>query len=968
MKELDRREFLNAAATGALVAGLGFDNSTALGDERKEGRNTRAGQWLQFRGDRALTGRSPLKGNIREPAIRWKQFCGARETLLSVSFQPQGDKKATVELPVTNLGVDPRIRTDERLQALSSYNGASFGPGFQVGKFLPEESGLQIVQCESCFQKYASYQPPGTGEFCQLLTRRNGEWHQVWKSELIPQVFVPNVLAGDFDHDGKLEIAFTPWYDLLVLDMATGKLKDKCRFSPPGAESGRAYGYLGAFDLDGDGKQEFVLLPDFENQMAVLGWREGKLQVLWNRLIERGIGNKKTLFRPGAEPVQDIDGDGKMEIVVSQFNTTGDDKWHVVALDAMTGGLKLDLPGEYLAGVHDLDANGIPELFLTRTQGPLIKDPSALSIIAIKDGLVVRRWELEDSAFQARIITDFPTTVQNSSTTRGWTVLVEPPEADGMPVFFTRKVLDPRTGATELVAWQADKMRKVRRVGSVLGPHLEALVADPGLNKAKTILVKAEVPVDSPAQVESQGAWVQPIFSRRNGAPSSTAVVARLESGSPPTIVAQGARETLQAFRLNSTGSAVEPQWRLRGRGMRLGVKNAGGVALADLRGNGKLAVVAATVGANGCARLIAVDSAGQELWAHDFDRFPGEQSPLNVGGLFFWFPGRFNDPHRDDVLVSLARAQTHSEEGFLLDGRTGKEIWHRTVGSHFGPGPGMARAFGGGWMAISDHDGDGFDDILTMYPDGILVVQGSTGKTLLDRSTNGRYWKGIFAGEWTFMAIPVVAEFLGKGKRQMLYGASTYRLGLLDMDGNVIWQESQRSTPRIVPGIGEVPPGPLGSNVGNHSTPAILPAIGDADGDGRLELLSPGHSRGIGSREQEFHCYDAATGRLKWALPLPGSCFDPNMGEFADSPTSPASADIDGDGREEAVFGIGSKLYAVGASHDGQAGEIRWTLEFPAPVGPPSIADVDGDGRAEIVVVCEDGHVCVVGPRPIRG
>ena len=337
MKELDRRKFLKGAATGVLGGGLGFDTATLLGAERKEERDTGAGQWLQFRGDRALTGRSSLKGNIKEPAIRWKQFCGARETLLSVNFHVQGDKKATVELPVTDLGVDPRVQTDERLQALSSYNGASFGPGFQVGKFLPEESGLQIVQCESCFQKYASYQPPGTGEFCQLLTRRNGEWQQVWKSELIPDVFVPNVLAGDFDHDGKLEVAFTPWYDLLVLDMATGKLKDKCRFSPPGAESGRAYGYLGAFDLDGDGKQEFVLLPDFENQMAVLGWRDGKLQVLWNRLIERGIGNKKTLFRPGAEPVQDIDGDGKMEIVVSQFNTTGDDKWHVVALDAMTG-------------------------------------------------------------------------------------------------------------------------------------------------------------------------------------------------------------------------------------------------------------------------------------------------------------------------------------------------------------------------------------------------------------------------------------------------------------------------------------------------------------------------------------------------------------------------------------------------------------------------------------------------------
>ena len=171
------------------------------------------------------------------------------------------------------------------------------------------------------------------------------------------------------------------------------------------------------------------------------------------------------------------------------------------------------------------------------------------------------------------------------------------------------------------------------------------------------------------------------------------------------------------------------PSGACAGRGMRTGVKNAGGVALADLRGDGKLAVLAATVGANGCARLVALDSAGKELWAHDFDRFPGEQSPLNVGGLFFWFPGRFNDPHRDDVLVSLARAQTHSEESFLLDGRTGTELWHRTVGSHFGPGPGMARAFGGGWMAIHDHDGDGLDDILTMYPDGILVVRREYGE-----------------------------------------------------------------------------------------------------------------------------------------------------------------------------------------------------------------------------------------------
>src|SRR5262249_41269548 len=142
------------------------------------------------------------------------------------------------------------------------------------------------------------------------------------------------------------------------------------------------------------------------------------------------------------------------------------------------------------------------------------------------------------------------------------------------------------------------------------------------------------------------------------------------------------------------------------------------------------------------------------------FDRFPGGRTPLrNAGGLLFWFSGHFSDPNRDDVLVSLARAQMHSEESFLLDGRSGKVLWHRTTGNHFGRGPDKARAFGGGWMAVYDHDGDGLDDILTMHPDGVLVVQGSTGKTLLDRSTDGSNGPGIFAGEWTFMATPVVAD-----------------------------------------------------------------------------------------------------------------------------------------------------------------------------------------------------------------
>jgi hypothetical protein len=137
-------------------------------------------------------------------------------------------------------------------------------------------------------------------------------------------------------------------------------------------------------------------------------------------------------------------------------------------------------------------------------------------------------------------------------------------------------------------------------------------------------------------------------------------------------------------------------------------------------------------------------------------------------------------------------------------------------------------------------------------------------------------------------------------------------------------------------------------------------------NGDGKLELLSPGHRGVPGSCEIDFHCYDAATGRLKWRLPIPGSPFGPHNQWDADSPTTPAVADIDGEGCDEAVFAIGKALYAVGGKKGGDWGAVRWTLEFPGPLGPPAIADTRGDGRAEIVVVCADGHVYGVGAAAI--
>src|SRR5207249_4679450 len=145
-----------------------------------------------------------------------------------------------------------------------------------------------------------------------------------------------------------------------------------------------------------------------------------------------------------------------------------------------------------------------------------------------------------------------------------------------------------------------------------------------------------------------------------------------------------------------------------------------------------------------------------------------------------------------------------------------------------------------------------GLDDAAILYPDGVFVIEGATGKPLLDLDTN----KKLFPDVWSFYATPAAADFLGNGGRQLLYAANYYTWALLERDGKVAWRN-----------------GPF------SGTPPVLPGIGDVDGDCRLELLCPGWPHAPGAPEADLRCLDAATGSVKWQLPMPGAAFGP-MGE----------------------------------------------------------------------------------------
>ena len=95
----------------------------------------------------------------------------------------------------------------------------------------------------------------------------------------------------------------------------------------------------------------------------------------------------------------------------------------------------------------------------------------------------------------------------------------------------------------------------------------------------------------------------------------------------------------------------------------------------------------------------------------------------------------------------------------------------------------------------------------------------------------------------------------------------------------------------------------------------------------------------------------EVATGKVRWELPIGAA------------PSAVSTCDIDGDGRQEFLFGTShGELYAVG--DDGDHPRVLWKVSFPASAGMPVIADVAGDGASDILVTTGDGYLNLLTAR----
>jgi hypothetical protein len=128
------------------------------------------------------------------------------------------------------------------------------------------------------------------------------------------------------------------------------------------------------------------------------------------------------------------------------------------------------------------------------------------------------------------------------------------------------------------------------------------------------------------------------------------------------------------------------------------------------------------------------------------------------------------------------------------------------------------------------------------------------------------------------------------------------------------------------------------GTNNWTHAPVYGTPAIGDVDGDGKMEVV-------FGSFDHHVYLVDGTTGLAKPGWPL-------DVGDTVYS--SPALYDIDGDGLPDIIIGTDNYLINGGClrvlRYDGTS-----VTGFPKCIdqtiaSTPVVADLDGDGKPEII------------------
>ena len=364
---------------------------------------------------------------------------------------------------------------------------------------------------------------------------------------------------------------------------------------------------------------------------------------------------------------------------------------------------------------------------------------------------------------------------------------------------------------------------------------------------------------------------------------------------------------------------------------------------LADLDGDGKLEIITGT-GKNGAAPYLAVlEDSGVVKWQAQLDD-PVNSSPA-VADLD-------NDGAPEIIVSTGGDASVSPGRGSVIAfRRNGTQWWRYNTTDAQGTGTASGNYSS---PTVGDVDNDG----------KIEVVFGSWDRNIYMLNWNGTYrWHYHVADSiWSTAAL---ADLNKDGYLEIIIGT--------DISGGGVLPDGYRTTDGGFVLILDK----NGKKLARRQMNEIIqssPAVGDVNGDGKYEIFvgTGTYYYQLGRYTQPYvYGFSVDTSGAEWQLnDLPG--WPRPVNDVGIS--SPALADLDGDGDLEVIIGTGytssGALYAwhhTGTSVNGFPMSPKNNLNNNSSISAsPTVADVDGDGKLEIVLTML-WDVIVVGQNGIQ-